>query len=287
MLEHIIIENSAGARLELTNNRGYNILDISGTSPPVAAINTVDIVGKDGSLFNSARAQQRNLVFTLAIHHPVEQNRMRLYQLFRIKDTVTIFYKTGSRDVHITGYVESIENNPFTQVQQPQISIICPQPYWLANDVLHTDFSESTALFEFPFSITAEGIEFSEVSSVTSRIVNAGEIAVGGIITFYAAEAGISNPIFYNTTTNEFIGVNVAMQQGDLITINTNTGEKSITLLRNGAQTNLLANRMTGSSWLQFVSGENQIEFDATFAEGVSEDSLRVELDVVQKFEGV
>lgn len=280
---HLIVENEKGEQLELTNNRNYDVLEVTGTNPPVAAINTVNVVGVDGSRFNSSRTEQRNIVITLNIQHPIEANRLALYNFFRVKRWVKVYYKNSHRDVYIEGYVESLENNPWTDLQQPQISIICPQPYWLSTVETSVNFSSSTALFEFPFSIPAGGIEFSTRQYMTTAYVNAGEIETGGIITFTATTNQILNPKFYNRTTQKFFGLDFDMYQGDLITVNSLKGQKSVTLLREGVTTNILSDRTAGSSWLTFVPGENELSFGAD--EGAT--NLRATLTLVQKFEGV
>lgn len=280
---HLIVENEAGDKLELTNNRNYDVLSVVGTNPPVAAINTVNVVGMDGSKFNSSRVQQRNIVITLNIQQPIEANRLILYNFFRVKRWVKLYYKNSRRDVYIEGYVESLENNPWSQAQQPQISIICPQPYWLSTSETTVDFSNSKAAFEFPFSIPSEGIEFSTLEQIVSEVVNVGDVQTGGIITFFATADQIVNPKFYNRTANTFFGIDIEMSQGDLITVNSLIGQKSVTLLREGVTTNILSDRTDGSTWLTLEPGENEVSFGAD--EG-SED-LQATLTIVRKFEGV
>ena len=279
----LIVENEKGDRLELTNNSNYDVLDVRGTNPPVAAINTVNIAGVDGSRFNSSRVEARNIVITLNIQPPIEQNRLALYNIFRVKRWVKIYYTNSRRDVYIEGYVESFENNPWTQLQQPQISIICPKPFWISTSEMNIKFSSSNDLFEFPFSIPAEGIEFSTRETISSAYVDVGEIETGGIIQFLATTNQILNPKFYNRTTQKFFGLDFDMYEGDLITINTQQGEKSVTLLRSGTTTNLLADRTDGSSWLTFVPGINELSY------GADEGSINLvaTLTIVQKYEGV
>jgi phage-related protein len=279
----LVVENEKGERLELTNNRNFDVLNVDGTNPPAAAINTVNVAGMDGSRFNSARVEQRNIVISLNIHHPIEANRLTLYNFFRVKRWVKIYYRNSHRNVYIEGYVETFENSPWTQLQQPQISIICPNPFWKAITDTTVNFSNSNAMFEFPFSIPAEGIEFSTLEHMTTAFVNVGEIETGGIIQFYATTNQILNPKFFNRTTNKFFGLDFDMYKGDLITVNTQTGEKSVTLLRGGVRTNILSDRTEGSSWLTFEPGENEISFGAD--EGAA--NLEVSLSLVQKFEGV
>jgi predicted phage tail component-like protein len=280
---HLIVENEKGEQLELTNNRNYDVLEVTGTNPPVAAINTVNVAGMDGSRFNSSRVEQRNIVITLNIHHPIEANRLTLYSFFRVKRWVKIYYQNSRRKVYIEGYVESFENNPWTQLQQPQISIICPKPFWLATADTTVNFSYSSALFEFPFSIPSGGIEFSRLEQAKSVTVNAGEIETGGIIQFYATTAQILNPKFFNRTTQTFFGLDFDMYQYDLITVNTQQGEKSVTLLRDGVTSNLLADRTEGSTWVTFVPDVNEVSFEAD--EGAA--NLEVTVTITQKFEGV
>lgn len=282
------VRNDKGELLTLTNNPDFSILDVSGTNPPVGTINTVNIAGFDGSRFNSARAEPRNIVILLNIHPPMEENRLKLYKFFRIKQPVRVFMKNAHRDVYIDGYVETVENNPWTQLQQPQISIICPQPYWKNAKETVVNFSYSTPLFEFPFAIPAEGIEFSTREMAAVATVDVGEIDTGGIIELTAAYGNVKNPIFYNRTTQEFFGVTVDMVQGDKVIINTLRGQKSVKLVHNGTETNLIANRTDGSTWLQFVAGENEISYSADVVEQEpTADNLLVRFIVTRLFEGV
>lgn len=279
----IIVENESGMWVQLTGNRNYDLLSVTGANPPSANINTSTVVGMDGTLFNSARVNQRNIVLTLAIHYPIESNRQVLYDLFKIKGIVKVKYKTDFRDVYISGYVESIEVNAWSQSQVAQISIICPQPFWMAQEDTVIHFTDSIALFEFPFSIPAEGIEFSRVNQLTTVFMNVGEIEIGGIITLRAIANGVENPIFYNLTTQKFFGLNVTMQSGDVITINTNYGQKSVMLKRGGIVTNILSDRKPLSDWIQFIPGMNTLSIDA--AENLS--SLDATVTITQKFGGV
>lgn len=279
----LIVENEQGEQLELTHNENYDVVEVIGLNPPTAAINTAIVAGYDGSRFNSSRVGQRNIVITLNIRPHIETNRLALYKYFRVKRYIKIYYKNGRRDVYIEGYVESFENNIFTMLQQPQISIICPNPFWKSVKETYVDFSNLSALFEFPFSISSSGIEFSRINKVTTAYINAGDVAIGAIIKFYANSNQVLNPIFYNRTNSQYFGLNFDMYEGDIITINTLQGEKSVTLLRNGQMTNILSKRQSGSSWITFDPGVNEISYSAD----VGQTALNVTVSAVQKHEGV
>lgn len=279
----LIVENENHERLELTNSDAYDVIKIDGLSPSSATINTSNVAGLDGTRFNSASIGQRNLVIYLNIKSPVEENRQQLYRYFRVKRKCKIYFKNQNRDVFIEGYVETFEASLFGMTQQPQISIICPKPFFKAVDEILVEFSNTVALFEFPFSIPEEGIEFSRIESMTTKYINVGDIETGAIITLSAVSNQILNPIIYNRTANEFFKVAVDMSEGDTLIINTNKGEKSVTLIQGSVKTNLLNKIASGSTWLQFQPGINEISYAAD--EGAA--NLQVSIAITQKYGGV
>ena len=278
----LIVENEKGEQLQLTDNPNYDVLSVEGTNPPKADINTVTVSGSDGSRFNSSRLSERNLVITLNIRPPIEENRIHLYKYFRVKHKVRIYYKIENRNAYIDGYVESFENNPFTPLQQPQISVICPEPYWKELDELLVSFSNTVNLFSFPFEIESQGMEFSRIEHFSETVINTGDIATGGIIRFHAT-AQVSKPVFHNYTNATFFGLDMELYEGDTVIINTQKGEKSLTLFRGGMTLDMLSSRMEGSKWIVFEPGENQIGF--TSDDGT--EYLDVEVEIVRKYEGM
>lgn len=277
------VRNEYGDVLTLTGNPDYDVLSVSGLNPAPAEINTTPVSGIDGTRYNSARVGQRNIVIRLNINGDIEDRRIELYRYFRVKHTVRVYYKNEHVDVYIDGYIETFENDFFTILQQPQISIICPDPYFKSMSETEIDFENVTALFTFPFAIAAEGIPFSSLNEISSRYFNAGNVETGGIITFTALADGVKNPVFYNNTNGSFFGVDITMQNGDVIEINTQRGEKSVKLTRSGVTTSIVGDRTSGSTWIVFEPGENEISFGAD----VSASSLRCTLSCVQRFEGV
>lgn len=252
------IENSRGYTLQLTGNESnYQIVNIEGLNPPNAKVNVTPIAGMDGAKFNSAKLETRELVITIKINGNAEANRINLYNYFPTKEEVTFYYSNSSRDVFIKGYVNSCEVNPFSQSEEMQISIICPNPYFKAIDEVITDISNITALFEFPFSINqGEPIPFSsyEANKVTNVYNPAAKTGV--IIQIDVLDA-IEDIMIRNTETGETFELNYEFEAGDRITINTNSGEKSVKLLREGVTSNIFGALVSGSVFLQLESGDN------------------------------
>lgn len=258
------IQNTAGELFELTHNSpNYYITSVQGLTPPPTAVNTATAGTIDGSFFNSARVEQRNIVITVVINGDIEANRQQLYKIFPRKTKCTVFFKNKNRDVKIDGYVEMLEGDLFTMREQMQISIICPRPYFEALNALYTELSRILALFEFPFSII-EPIPFSELLEFPLCTVNnTGDAACGTLIDIdvYNTVSGLK---IANTSNQTYFELNYTFINGDRVTINTNSGSMGVVLHRGNATTNLLNYVTQGSTWLKIQPGENRFTFSLT-----------------------
>lgn len=278
----LIAENKYGQQMELTHNEAYVIESIDGIDPPDATINTTKNANADGSVFNSSYVNNRQIIITLAINGPAEANRIQLYRYFKNKYPVKLYYKNGTRDVWIEGYVQKTQIEFFQKKQIAQIVVICPQPYFNGIEDSITDFSTVESLFEFPFAIE-EPIEFSRILiNEETNVVNGGDIDTGALIELRAVGT-VVNPAIYNIDTNEYFKITVTMAAGDVIKINTVKKEKSVVLISQGVTTNLIGSLVYGSTWLQFVPGDNTILIDAT----TTPENMVARLSIVNRFEGV
>ena len=258
----LVAENSRGESLVLTNNPNYIVYKIDGLTPPQATINSSVNTTTDGSTINSSRLENRNIVIYMTIEGDIEANRINLYKYFPVKKDVTLYFTNGTRDVNICGRVELIECDLFAQKQTAQISIICAKPYFKAvNDLVHS-FGSISNLFEFPFSIPAEGIEFSSITSaVRKSIINSGDVDTGIIIKLFATGT-VVNPTIYNVFKKTSLKLNLTMLPSDTVVINTNVGEKAIELIRDGVTTNALGYMARNSTWFILESGDNVFTYE-------------------------
>ena len=257
------VQNDKGQALNLTDDPRYIVYKIDGLAPPQANINSSVNTTADGSSINSVRLQDRNIVLYISIEGDVETNRIALYSYFPIKKTVTLYFSNGSRDVSIDGTIETIECDLFSNKQTAQISIVCPKPYFKDTTTIVTRFSEITSLFEFPFSIGEWGIAFSEYTPIVRKdIINNSDVETGTIIELFATGT-VVNPVIYDVQKRTHISLLFTMQPSDLIVINTNHGEKSINLVRDGVTTNILGNMSKDSTWFTLSSGDNVFTYTA------------------------
>ena len=273
------VKNDRGELLSLPSNVNYNVIKIEGLNPPPATINMSANTTMDGSSVNATKLESRNLVIYVVIEGDIEANRIQLYNYFPIKKTVTLYYSNGTRDVYIEGVVELIECDLFSNRQVAQISLICPNPYFKDVEFVVTNFSEISSEFEFPFSIAESGIAFSEITqNIRKSIVNASDVETGVEITLYATGT-VVNPVIYDVMRRTHMRLNFTMLTSDTVVINTNAGEKSITLIRSGVSSNALGYLQQDSSWFTLLSGDNVFAYDAE--SGISDLQLTFKANIL------
>lgn len=257
------IENYKGERLQLTQNPKYSVVKVDGLNPPTANINTAINANFDGASFKSSRVNSRNIVIDLYIEGDAEANRIELYNYIRVKRSVTVYYKNARRNVYIQGYVEALECGLFDKKQKAQISIVCPRPYFRDAQGGSVEVSNVQALFEFPFDIGVDGIEFSTLVADTEIVVtNDGDIETGFVLTLIAT-GSVVNPAVYNVDTGEYIKVDIELEEGDTLTISTVKGAKAVTLTRDGVNINAINYLDPLSTWLQLETGDNVLLYTA------------------------
>lgn len=268
------VHSSIGS-LILSNNNNYHITRIGGLTPAKATINSSAIAGGDGAAFNSASIGTRNIVITVLPNYPVAANRQAIYRVLPVKGAVTIRFSAEGRDIQIDGYVEYIDCDLFSNRQALQISIICMQPYFKSAQAIVDTLSSIISMFEFPFAIESEGVPFSELS-LDSRVIvtNAGEAPCGAVFRIMALGV-VENPVIYNADDTTRYALNVSMQTGDEIIIDTRRGSKSAVLIRQGVRTNIINNRASDITWFQLFVGDNTFTYSAEY--GVENMALSIE----------
>ena len=282
MIKSVTVTNYLGESLllELSNpwEVGIAITKIEGLGPVKASINSTEISSGDGARFNSARIGTRNIVFTFRLLEAptVEDSRQKTYKYFPIKTNVTLLFETDNRLCQITGYVESNKPNIFSEEEDTQISIICPNPYFISmeNGGMNTViFFGSEPTFEFPFSnesLIDPLIIFGNIKLRQEEVVlYDGDSQVGFTIKMHAL-GEVRQITIYNTKTRESMKIDTDILNeitgsgiiaGDEITISTIKGDKHITLLRDGEETNILNTLGKDVDWFQLSKGDNRFAY--------------------------
>ncbi|HQE49481.1 MAG TPA: phage tail family protein [Fervidobacterium sp.] len=287
MIKSITVTNYLGDSIKLELGRpeksGFLIESISGLGPSKANINTTEVSTNDGSLFNSARLNQRNIVFEIIFvetinGESIEDVRQKSYKYFPLKKKLDLLIETDNRIAKTTGYVESNEPNIFSSREGSQISIICPDPHFYSagpdgNNT--TVFYGIEPVFEFPFSnesLTDPLITFGNIHFKTENVITyKGDTEIGVTIHIHAIGEA-ENITIYNTGTREIMRIDTTKLEsltgsgivaGDDIIIKTQKGDKSITLIREGKTTNILNCLDKKTDWFTLAKGDNIFAFTA------------------------
>jgi len=303
MIKKITVTNYLGDTIELELARpeksGFLIRSITGLGPPKATINTTEVATNDGSLFNSSRASQRNIVIDLVfvdsvLNETIEDLRQKTYKYFPQKRDISLIIETDNRRVSTSGYVESNEPNIFSEQENTTISIICPDPYFYAiteDGNQTTDFYSVEPIFEFPFSNESLSEKLIEMSSMEMKsegvVVYEGDADVGVSI-FIHAIGDASGINIYNTEVREYMRIDTnkilaytgkGVSAGDDIIITTSTNSKGIWLQRQGVTYNILNCLDKNTDWFTLRRGDNI--FAITADGGVSNLQFRIENKIV------
>lgn len=151
--------------------------------------------------------------------------------------------------------------NRLTRYQKVLIFLVCDDPIWKGANAHLTVFSAPyTALFEFPFSTTEEGIEMGRVSNRYS-LYNDGNISAPLII---EVDGGVERASLINLTTGEYLEIIKPISGNKKILINTETGKKEVSLLSaSGVKENAFNYISTDTSYIKLAVGLNEFEFEA------------------------
>lgn len=262
-----------GGTLSLTNNDLFWLTNVDGMTAAATDISAIVIGGIDGDIINNVQAQPRGIVMDLRIKSGVnvEDAKRAILQIIKLKQTCTLQWTQNERTLTINGVVDTIEMARFNNAVVMQVSIHCGVPFWQDISDIIAAIDEAKPLQYFTeiegemLYFPENGIPFSEYdTSRTRTFYNMGDVAVGMQIEILAYDT-VHNPIIYNQN-GEFFGVGVGtgtkqliMNAGDVLIINTNAGEKSVTL--NGASQ--LDKIKPQSTWLQFEAGENEFSINS------------------------
>lgn len=303
MIKKFVITNPLDETIELVltdpKQSGFLVRSVNGLGPVKAEISTSELVTGDGSMFNSSRLQDRNIVFDLMFYkneNSIEDIRHISYEYFPVKQQITIEIYTDTRHLKTIGWVESNEPDIWSQTESASISIICPDPYFHAvteeGDTSETiAFYEQLSGFEFPFennSLTDDLIEFGNFQIDTRKEFRyVGDSSTGITIQIHAL-GNITNPVIYHVETDSRFEIDTSklnvddttgLKIRDDVYIQTVRGKKKVLLERNGITYSILNALVPNSKWPVLVSGMNTFIVNA--GSGLENMLVSVEYDTL------
>lgn len=322
MIKSITVTNPNDESLKIDLFRpeetGLAVYSIDGLGPATASINMTDLSGMDGSVYNSARIQNRNVViqFKFLWKPTVESVRLLTYKYFPIKKQIKLDVETEHRKCYVIGYVESNEPDIFSSDEGCQISILCSDPYFYeSGDGQDFVISGVENLFEFPFSneiITGEekNIEFGAYKERSMDAINyLGDmdsgmefiVSVDGIYIDHPLVMG--NIVLYKNETGEKFTINIdrlnnlltmyyptspetehTLINGDELYISTLRGSKHVYHMRRGNIINAMNSVDMNSQWIQLTPGTNEIGY---YVENDSHPNVKLKVRYKNAYGGI
>lgn len=170
----------------------FEVLNIDGLGPVTASVNTSQYGTVDGEAYNGSNVGKRNIVFTMGFNPDWADNtysslRTVLSRYFSPKQNVRLVFESDERlPVEISGYVESNEPNIFSKDPENQISIICPEPHFVAVDITQILGLSSDAPLEIDYVGTVETGMFIRVSRDSGAAANVVTVALQRGATTYS-----------------------------------------------------------------------------------------------------
>ena len=251
MLEKVEIRTTQGALLTLPLqdiSEGYIVKDIDGLDPVKATLVYTSFAGQDGTQFQSARRENRNIILKLGYEPNYAQTsaaelRKRLYGYLMPKSLVQLrFYEDTGLVVNVTGRVESLDSPRFTKDPDATISISCENP----------DFD------------TLVNVQYPGVTTPTTTETNVlynGTTETGFLFTLNV-DRPITGVTLYNNdgaNVQRSLTFSLDMIAGSVLKISTVPGNKYATLTTSGNEASVLYGVSPSSNWLNLYPGNNRI----------------------------
>ena len=246
--------------MPLVGNPLFVLTNVDGMTAATASISSNTIYGVDGDYVSNVQAQPRGIVLDLTMRQGVnvEDAKRQILSVVKIKATGTLELTQNGRTTQLSGVVESIEMPRFTNAVVMQISLYCSSPFWAdINDVVQS-ISSFVDLHKFPLAFPSAGVVFGRYKNDQTRtLTNDGDVAVGIVIDIIAHGDGVTNPRIYDRN-RDYLGVDVTLNSGDVLSISTVKGAKTVTL--NGE--NVIGKMTAGSKWIKLEVGINEFSLD-------------------------
>lgn len=247
----------------------------------------------DGATYQGSTTQMRNIVLTLRdlpkANH--QENRTLLYNLFKPKAAGTFLYleEEGAEGRSIEYYVESVDVDAVNRARKATVSLLCPDPFFVAPSDVTVTMAGWESYFEWPHEFPPKGEEFeARVEEKLKTIDNTSAADnIGMTITIQAAGA-LTNPSIYHVEQGEQITVGTSgkpleLVAGDEVIITTGTNDKHVYLIHEGIKTEINEYLSENSEFIQLGHGKNTIGYSAE----VGEPYMTVEISYRYRYLGV
>lgn len=292
--EKLIFTNERGESLELGLDSIYHCnisKDVTGIAGVKNVLYSTNSMGQHGDTYVGQRIEARDIEI---VGHINTRDKAQALQLRRTMLKILNPELDGTLLYEYGGFRRIINcrtnGEPTVDRKEVLYEFTIPleslNPFWREEDETKEDIASWVAAWHFPCVIEQDNTKSMifgyRAESVIVDCYNEGDVSTGMRIRFTALGA-VENPILLNVDTGEYIQLNVTMQTGDVIEVNTKYGSKGAKLVRDGIESDYFRYVDVDSTFMQLAIGDNNFRYDA--ASGVN--SLEVAIFYNAEYLGV
>ena len=273
-----------GKTLKMGPGEDIDITAVTGLESSELDISTSDNALVDGASVDGKKIKPRpiHIEASFKSNKNNPENRANVIKFFNPKYTgkalITNMGVSRNIEYELEGWTFASVRNMDNKLKI-LVDLLCPDPYMLNVDNYGKNMANISALFAFPWRMlstrmTSGKLDYPDKArgmllggmtmgyrTLYKEVVlaNDGDVPTGVQIQFVATRGPVTNPKITNTGTGQYMRVNVAMQQGDILLIDTNDRHQVITL--NGV--NYYQHIDRKSEPFKLAVGDNYLEYDA------------------------
>lgn len=263
----LILTNKNNQTLDLLNNLDkFVLISAEGLHGVETDFQETESPYFDGTNIESAKALSRGIELTFKLVGDVKESVNFFTSVVKSKQKIRLTEIEDDKEIFIEGIATIPPYSRMSAFCEIVLSIYCGQPYWQDLQRFVGAIASVLDLLNFPSEgqfFEPNGRPFGVIdTSLEKTFTNDGDTSVGMVITINA-RGEIVNPRIVCSSGSQvgwFIELDLTLQEGDELIINTNKGEKSILInaidTYNG-QPILDYLKFNGKDWLQLETGEN------------------------------
>lgn len=271
-IEKLTYINPRGESIAFSHASVYFAENFTGLNTVRNTIQAISSAGQDGETDIASKRDSGDIGIYGGINE-TDPDKIKKYcrQFCRIlvpKQRGTLVYEYGDFKRIIDCRVQEADVFKARDIYTDfMVAFYCPYPFWREEHETRTDVAAWIGGFEFPepdgLEIPEDGMEFGyREPSLIVPVYNSGYIETGMRVVFRAI-GSVTNPSVLNVNTQQYMKLNMEMEAGDVVTVNTGFNKKGITLTRSGVTSNIFRKRAAGWTWLQLAPGDTLIRYDA------------------------
>lgn len=186
---------------------GFLVASVTGLGYPKVNFSEQKCANDDGSYYGEQHIEQRNIVMNIVFYNnnveklDIESLRWKLQRFLIVKSELKFYVINEHGTFWIKGFVETNDVNIFSSQEGAQISILCPDPFWISNEgskLVTVGLSEPS--FEFPVEFKSKPIDENSKYEIVPNTEGGYDAHADVLLYDFEENSGTKNLQIGNTT---------------------------------------------------------------------------------------